>query len=295
MRIAAYWLIRPAEDEAARVSQVERAIELSRRFNIRSTPKLRIVGIKVIIDGVTESCTEYLSEPYANSQLPQPIWSEEELEPVVRKAVAGGLQIAFHAIGDAAVSLAIRSLEWSSKPGGRHRIEHLEVTSPDDAEKLARLGITASFQPIHADPYLLQHWPRLLDAKRAARCYAWREFADAGALIALGTDSPVTPWNPLNNLHVATTRRSVQDALMPPVNEHFRLGLCEAVVGATAGSAKSVFADHLTGSLELGKSADLVILDMNWDGGSLLKAEIQETWFEGRMIWCKDSDIGHGR
>ncbi|KAF7549279.1 hypothetical protein G7Z17_g6487 [Cylindrodendrum hubeiense] len=173
MRIAAYWLIRPAETEAAHISQVKRAIELSQKFNKESTPKLRIVGIKIIVDGVTESCTAYLSEPYANSQVAAPIWTREQLDPVVKTAVAGGLQIALHAIGDAAVSSAVQTLELNAQPGGRHRIEHLELVSPEDAKRLGELGITASIQPIHADPYLLRDWSRLLNEHQRSRGYAW--------------------------------------------------------------------------------------------------------------------------
>ncbi|KAM0335413.1 hypothetical protein ACHAQA_000458 [Verticillium albo-atrum] len=253
IRIAAYWLIRPTTDLEANRRQVQRAGELSRQFNAET------------------------------------IWEKEYLDPVVKEADALGLQIALHAIGDATIKMAIDTLEQHGTPGRRHRIEHLELASPRDAQRLGELGITASIQPVHADPSILQDWPKLLGEDRCKRAFAYREFADAGALMALGSDSPTSPWLPMHNLYVATTRQSSRkpDCGKAPVNKHFRLGLCEAIVAATAGAAQSVFEDRV-GSLEVGKLADFVIVDMSLDPARLLEAKVKETWFEGRQIWSEN-------
>ena len=84
------------------------------------------------------------------------------LDPVVKVASDGGLQCAVHAIGDQAVHNAVNVLEKHGKPGQRHRIEHLELTAPGDARRLGELGITASIQPVHADPSILRAWLKLL-------------------------------------------------------------------------------------------------------------------------------------
>lgn len=286
MRISAYWLIKPAGDAASRMAQVRRAKELQQKFNAETSPNLRVVGIKIICDGIVDACTAFLSEPYADAASPPPIWAREDLEPVVKAADEMGLQIALHAIGDAAISMAVDTLEKYGTPGRRHRIEHIELASPRDAKRLGELGITASIQPVHADPAILRAWPRLLGKERCGRAFAYREMADGGAPLALGSDGPTAPWQPLWNAYVATTRRSAREpGSEEAVNEHFRLGVCEAVVAGTRGAAASVFADGRVGSLAEGMMADFVVVDMEWDAESLLKSELRETYFEGRKVW----------
>ncbi|RKL33467.1 hypothetical protein BFJ72_g9983 [Fusarium proliferatum] len=286
LRIAAHWLIKPTANLEQNSKQVQRAIELSKLYNSSTSPDLRLVGIKVITDGIVDACTAYLSEPYATAGSPPPIWEPEFLEPVVREADAGGLQVALHAIGDGAVRMAINAIEKHATPGRRHRIEHLELVSPEDAKRLGRLGLTASIQPIHADPTALTMWPELIGDERYERAFAYREFADAGALMAIGTDSPTSPWSPMHNFHVAINRQSSKSPENPKiVHEHFRLGLCETFVAATEGAARSVFAEDRVGSLTPGKLADFIVVDMEWDPKTLLKAEVRETWFGGSRVF----------
>lgn len=288
MRIAAHWCITPSSSTSERLQQVDRAIELAQTYNNQTSPDLRIVGIKVICDGVIDACTAALSSPYSTDiASPDPIWSSEMLDPVVEKACNSGLQCALHAIGDAAVTLAINSLEKYGKPGQRHRIEHLELTSPTDAQRLGALGITASIQPVHADPAILRAWPKLLGPERLERAFAYKEFADHGAVLAIGSDAPTAPHAPIKNLFVGTTRRSAREsgAGDEPVNEHFKLGICEAVSAATLGSAYSCFAEARIGSLEVGKEADFVVVDMKFEAERLLDAEVRQTWIGGKVIY----------
>lgn len=286
IRIAAYWLIKPTADHEAHSKQVQRAVELSKQYNSSTSPDLRIVGVKVICDGIIDACTAFLSEPYAPIGSPPPIWEAEYLDSVVKEADSAGLQIALHAIGDAAIKMAIDAIEKHASPGRRHRIEHIELASPEDAKRLGELGLTASIQPVHADPSILTEWPRLIGEERCERAFAYREFADAGALMAIGTDSPTAPWMPMNNLYVATTRKSSRNLeYTKVVNENFRLGMCESIVAASGGAARSVFAEERTGSLEVGKLADFIVVEMEWEANALLQAKVKETWFEGRRIW----------
>jgi predicted amidohydrolase YtcJ len=288
LRIAAYWLIKPTRNLEENSRQVQRAIELSKIYNTETSPDLRIVGIKVICDGIIDACTAYLSQPYAPVGSPPPIWAPEHLHPVIKEADAGGLQIALHAIGDGAIKMAIDAIEKNATPGRRHRIEHIELASPEDAKRLGDLGLTASIQPVHADPSILTEWPRLLGEDRCQRAFAYREFADAGALMAIGSDSPTSPYAPMHNLYVATTRHSARDPQYTKVvNEHFQLGMCESIVAASGGAAMSVFSEERTGTLAVGKLADFVVVDMDWDAKSLLQANIKETWFGGRKVWGK--------
>jgi predicted amidohydrolase YtcJ len=288
IRVAAHWCIAPGNGEEHRLQQVARAIELNKKYNKDTSPDLKIVGIKIICDGVIDACTAALAEPYtSNAHFEGPIWTPEMLDPVVKMAADQGLQCALHAIGDQAVHNAVNVLERHGMPGQRHRIEHLELTAPGDAKRLGQLGITASIQPVHADPSILRAWPKLLGPDRLKRAFAYSDFADHGAPLAIGSDSPTAPYAPLPNLYVATTRKSAKqpEANDMPVNANFTLGLAQAVSAATGGAAYSCFAEERVGSLEVGKMADFVMVDMAWKGEGLLDASVKETWFGGRMVY----------
>ncbi|RYO68372.1 hypothetical protein AA0116_g733 [Alternaria tenuissima] len=288
LRVAAHWCIMPGDGEEHRLQQVERAIKLSQEFNNKTSPDLRIVGIKVICDGVIDACTAALAEPYtSNGHFEGPIWTPEMLDPVVKKAIEGGLQCALHAIGDQAVHNAVNVLEKYGNHGQRHRIEHLELTAPEDAKRLGQLGITASIQPVHSDPAILRAWPKLLGPERVKRAFAYSDFAEHGAPLAIGSDTPTAPYAPLPNLYVGTTRKSARQPHVgdAPVNENFKLELTQAVAAATEGAAYSSFAEGRVGSLEVGKMADFCVVEMEWEGEELLKAKILRTWFEGNQVY----------
>jgi len=151
LHIAAHWLIKPSKTKAENIAQVDRAIELHKKHDLKSSPNLRIAGIKIIGDGVVDACTASLCEPYTSPSVKiDPIWTYEQLLPVVQHADAAGLRCELHAIGDNAVAHAVEALSALGKGRDRrHRIEHLELSSPDDAQRLGEYGITASIQPVH--------------------------------------------------------------------------------------------------------------------------------------------------
>ncbi|OQV11279.1 hypothetical protein CLAIMM_15139 [Cladophialophora immunda] len=287
IRVAAHWLIYPSKTNEENFRQVDRAIELWKQYNLQTSPNFRIAGIKVIGDGVIDACTAALLEPYSSNGVScDPLWDPAMLKSVVERADAAGLQCALHAIGDATIKMAIDALETVASSGRRHRIEHLELTSPGDAKRLSEAGITASIQAVHADPAILRQWTKLLGEQRRGRAFAYREFLDEGVSLALGTDAPTAPNLPLPNLYVATTRRSAREPeSQEVVNEHFALPLLDAFSAATQGAAYSCFMDRITGRLEVGMKADFVVLDMEWSAATLLQAKVLQTWFNGQQVY----------
>ncbi|WP_318216133.1 amidohydrolase [Streptomyces sp. SCL15-6] len=287
-RIAAFWRVQPTGDEGANLAQVERAAELAAH---RSTPFLRVTGIKVMVDGTVDGCTASLGKPYANGTNADPIWSLDELAPVVAAADAAGLQVAMHAIGDEAIRVAIGAVEHAVVLNGpkerRHRIEHLEVVDPADIDRLAALGITASMQPVHADPAIQENWRRVLGDERVDRGFPWPEMTEAGATLVLGTDSPTSPHAPLPNMFVASTRRSALDPSLPANIAPYALPLAEAIVHATRDAAWASRSEHLHGRLAEGLYADFIVLDRDIFARpleELLDTRVLRTVVGGRVV-----------
>ena len=284
--IAAHWLVPYTENDEANFRHVDRAIELRQKYN---DPYFCIAGIKIISDGVVDGCTAALMQPYTGKSSPvDPIWPADTLRAVIKRADSAGLQCAIHAIGDQAINQAVNILGEVGTPGRRHRIEHLELASSEDAKRLGELGITASVQPVHSDPSLFKAWPGLIGPERCKRAFAYKEFLDGGANVALGTDAPTAPHFPFPNLYNATTRRSAREVeSTQTVNPHFALGLAEAVTAATEGAAYARFADSWAGSLKEGKNADFLVVDMEWTPEKLLEAKVCQTWYQGKKVYEK--------
>ncbi|PWZ03853.1 hypothetical protein BCV70DRAFT_24387 [Testicularia cyperi] len=309
IRLAAHWLIRPMGSDEKNIAQVKVAQELMSKHNDEF---FRVVGIKLVCDGVIDGCTAALKEPYFNGTNADPIWPYDVLVPVVQYADSVGLQVALHAIGDQAVHNAVEAIaslgarlesQGLSVRSRRHRIEHLELTDAKDIEKLGRLGITASIQPVHSDPAILRGWCKMLgdpfNEGRCSRAFAYREFFESGAPIALGSDAPTALHWVLPNLYNAVTRRSArQPSSEERTTPKFALPLAVALAAASYGAAYSCKADGWSGTLEAGKSADFVVIDTDLfsqhaDSGdgekTLLKAKILQTWIQGRKMYDRDA------
>ncbi|KAJ5149172.1 amidohydrolase 3 [Penicillium atrosanguineum] len=282
--VGVHWLVPYSEDQQANLRYVDRAIELKKQY---TDPTFTVVGIKLICDGVVDGCTAALMQPYCGkSSLVDPIWPEDKLREVVEYADKAGLQCAIHAIGDLAVHQAIDVLSQVGTPGRRHRIEHLEMTTSEDAKRLGQLGITASIQPVHSDPMLFKAWPTLVGEHRCKRAFAYKEFLDGGAPLAIGTDAPTARHLPFPNLYNATTRRSALEPEMTnTLNAQFAMSLAQAATAASNGSAYARFAESWTGSLKEGLSADFLVVDMDWSPEKLLEAKVCQTWYRGNKVF----------
>ncbi|KAI5454136.1 hypothetical protein NCC49_005126 [Naganishia albida] len=305
IRITAHWLVSPSGTPADRQARVMEAVEHRRRL-APLAPWLRIAGIKIISDGVVDSCTAYCSKPYFDGSSAEPIWPREELLETVALADKHGLQVAIHAIGDAAVDQALDALEHAIEMNGpsaarRHRIEHLEVVTPAAIRRLTCLGIVASLQPVHADPIYLPNWQKMLghDA-RIDRAFPWAEYVDAEAHMAFGSDAPTAPHHCLPNMYTATTRQSGVDPSLPRSDdprtralEKWCVSLDVAIRNYTLGSAYACQSEAYSGSLEPGKSADFCILDIDpfRDGVETLRRAqeaVVQTWLAGKVVFSKD-------
>ena len=290
VRVVAHWLISREGPAPAHLAQVAEAVELSHKH---TSDRFRVTGIKVIVDGVIDGCTAHVFEPYTNEALPDPIWSYDALAPVVAAADKAGLQVALHAIGDAAVRTALDAIENAYRENGgdpaarRHRIEHIEYCDPIDIPRFAQLNVTASMQPVHADPAIQENWRAMLGPERSPGGFPAAALLASGARLVLGTDAPTAPYAPLPNMFIASTRRSALSPELPANEPKNAVPLEDALTYATAHAAWSCFAEDRLGSIAPGRHADFVVVDPDVtasDPERLLDAAVVQTVVAGRTV-----------
>ncbi len=256
--------------------------------------RLRIIGVKFMIDGALGSRGAALLEPYADEAgtvgLPQ-------LEParyaeLLATALARGLQPATHAIGDRGNRIVLdayeRALEQDPRFADlRPRVEHAQVVAPEDWGRFERLGVIPSMQPTHATSDM--RWAEArLGPVRIAGAYAWRRLASERAPLAFGSDFPVERVNPLEGLYAARTRTDRDGN--PPGGWFLdqALDAREALAGFTTGAAFAAREETRRGTLWPGFFADMTVLDVDpiaCEPSALLSAKVRMTVLEGEVVY----------
>lgn len=267
------------------------------RTQFPEDPLLKAGAIKLVLDGVVETHTASLLEPYANrASTGQPNYTAAELNRIVTMLDRRGWQVLIHAIGDGAVRMALDAFEAAAAANPaparerRHRIEHIETIDPLDVPRFAALGVIASQQPFHGSPDSLELWSRHLGRERTARAWLYNTLTANGARVAFGSDWPVVSVDPRLGLHVATTRTALdgepEDGFLPAE----RMPLLSAIDAYTAAGAYASFDEQRKGTIEAGMLADIVILtgDIFEENARLLDAEVALTIFDGRVVYDRE-------
>ncbi|KAM0226865.1 hypothetical protein ACHAPO_012019 [Fusarium lateritium] len=294
LHIAAHWFVPYEADRTLLDAQIQEAIDMHNKFHPSRSPEFCIVGVKIIGDGTVDGCTAALSYPYGESvDLIEPLWPAEALKRTLHQITKAGMQCAIHAIGDTAIYQAIEAIASTNNPTARHRIEHLEMATPEDALRLGGLGITASVQPVHSDPAILEGYSKLVKPSAWENAFPYKECLDGHANMAIGTDAPTARHLSFPNLYNATTRKSALEPEMDKVtNGKSALTLAQAMKAATYGAAYSRFAETWTGSLKEGLRADFMVLPGIPEVQGLLDIKIDETWFGGKKVYDKTGKGG---
>ena len=249
--------------------------------------RLRMKTVKFLADGALGSRGAALHAPYSDepSQSGLLLLSEEALEAKAKAFCDAGFQVAIHAIGDLANTLALNVLE--RLPPKRHRVEHAQILVPRDLPRFARAGLIASVQPTHATSDW--RWAQArLGAERLKGAYAWRSLLDSGARVAFGSDFPIEGPNPLLGLFAARTR---QDAGLEPAGGWLPQECVtgeEALSGFTSGAAYAEFAEGQRGTLAVGMDADFTALSVDpvdEPAPALLSARAVATVVAGNVIF----------
>lgn len=254
---------------------------------------LTVGGLKLFLDGTLGSQTADMLAPYEGDPANRGLATLEfdAYVLLLERASAAGLSTAVHAIGDAANRKALDGFARMQRghPGPRPlrgRIEHAQLLAPEDVGRFGALGVVASMQPLHAtsDRELADR----LWGERAAYSYAWRSLLVAGARLAFGSDAPIEALDVFAGVHAAVTRRRAQDGPRGGWRVEQAVDVRTALQAYTAGPAWAAGLEDQLGSLEVGKRADLIVLDrdpLEIPPGELLDLAVRATMIDGVWVW----------
>jgi hypothetical protein len=255
---------------------------------------IRFGYLKGFMDGTIGSGTALMFEPFNDNPSTSglALIQYDEMEKMIITADKMGFQIGVHAIGDKGNNWVLNAYEKAEKVNGkhdsRHRIEHAQTLQPSDIPRFAMLGIIASMQPTHciSDKKFCE---KRIGPERAKGAYAWKSLADAGTIIAFGTDYQVEPLNPMEGLYAAVTRKDRLGEEGEGWHPEQKIKMDEAIKFYTLGSAYSQFMEDRKGMIKKGFLADIVIVDKDLliiPENEIMKTKVDYTITGGRVVYA---------
>lgn len=243
-----------------------------------------------------ENYTAVMLEPYLVESGTRGIQmiDPEYLKDAVSLLDAEGFQVHFHSLGDGAVRHALDAVEAARQRNGdsdlRHHLSHLQVIHPDDHHRFAELGAVANFQPAwaYSDDYVVDLTLPFIKPEVAQWMYPIRSIIDAGGRVAFGSDWNVSTADPFYQMETAITRVDADTHATQPFNPEQAVTLEQAINAFTLGSAYVNHQDRETGSVEIGKLADLIVLDRNLfeiEPQRISDTQVVLTLFEGKPVF----------
>ena len=255
-------------------------------------------AIKILVDGVATSYSAAMLDPYADRLnegiTGTPLVSRTNLIELVTRLDSLGFQIHFHTIGDAATHYSLDALEVARTQNGlrdsRHHLSHIMVWEPTDFDRMANLDAIANFQALWASKGT--HYDEItyvrMGEERSKYLYPINTLHKLGVKLAFGSDWYVTSANPLLAIEVAVTRLEPDGNTTDPLLPNEAIDLATAIRAATLGSAYGNFLDEETGSIEVGKLADLIVIDKNLfdlPSSDISEARVLLTLFGGEIVF----------
>ena len=257
-----------------------------------ATGLIRTRGIKLYMDGALGSRGAALLEPYSDAEgLGLQLTPRDTGEALMKRAKAVGAQVAMHAIGDRGNRMALDWFETAlaGDAKARWRIEHAQIVADADVPRFAKLGVIASMQPSHAigDLYFA---PARLGQARLHEGYRWKDFLDAGVVVAAGSDAPVEVGDPRIEFYAAVYRHGLDGFANADWHLEEAVSRAQALRMLTWAPAYAVFREHELGTLEAGKKADVTAFDrdlMTVEPKDILTAKAMLTVVDGKVVFRK--------
>ncbi|MDS2172703.1 amidohydrolase [Nesterenkonia sp. CL21] len=223
-------------------------------------------GVKFFIDGTVDNGSAWLEEPDSHGQGTRSVWTDtDQYRQTLAQFVRRGIPTATHAIGDHGVRFTLDALEAAGvrTATATHRIEHIETIPDELVPRFADLGVAASMQPIHGTHHTCadgsDNWSQRLGPTRASRGWRCRDLREAGATLALGSDWPITHYDPRAVMADAVLRRPAERPSVTPIQPEQALTTRMALEGYTSHAAAADGLANREGSLAPGMRADLTI------------------------------------
>ena len=262
LRVVAALRTDPKRDEA----QVD---DLIRLRAVYSGARLRPIAAKIFADGVIESRTAALLQPYLDAPQERGLanFEPQALERLVGRLDKEGFQVHTHAIGDRAIRMTLDAYQAARRANrrrdARHQIAHLQLIDPADVPRFHELDVIANFQALwaQADEYITELTEPKLGEQRSRWLYPIASVAHSGALVAGGSDWPVSSLDPLSAIELGVTRRRLGDANGQSWIPEQRVDLGTMIAAYTSVGAYANRQERTTGSIEVGKAADLIVLE----------------------------------
>ena len=268
--------------------------ELARYKTLRTKyagPLMKFGAVKGFVDGVVESKTAAMLEPYPGGGMGELNWTPEDLDRTVALYDREGFQVFLHAIGDRAIRMALDAYERAARTNGttgrRHRVEHVEAPTRADIARFKPLGVIASTQALFANPdqNTYEVYAPTLGPDRESRAMAFRSLDEAGAVQAFGSDSPVFSMEVLRGIYCAATRTTPEGTPAGGWQPQERISAEAALRHFTRDAAYASFEEGRKGTLAPGMLADLVVLSDDIVASSpaqILKTRVLLTVMGGR-------------
>ncbi len=269
--------------------ELDDAFQLEKLTSLHTDPHdslLRFNQIKLYADGILINTTAAMKDPYEFNLLGLPenkglnYFSQDRVEKYIQALEGKGFDFHIHAIGDRGIHEALNAIENAATTQGRHRITHVEVVDPLDIPRFAQLNVTADAQVAgdFTNPENWHHNEDFIGAARADNAVPIKSLHDAGARVTLSSDWSVSPFNPFLGLQNAVTRAPQE------------FSIAQAIKAYTLNGAYVMRQEDKVGSLEVGKLADLVILDRNIfeiDKNTINQTKILMTMLDGEVVYQK--------
>ncbi|MFF3212892.1 amidohydrolase [Streptomyces sp. NPDC002886] len=288
---------------------LEQIPDIEERRRTGQVGRFNATSVKMMQDGIAENFTAGMLEPYldgcgcATNNSGLSFIDPKVLTEAVARLDRSGFQIHFHALGDRAVREVLDALAEAREANGandnRHHLAHLQLVHPDDIARFASLDAAANIQALWAahEPQMDELTIPFLGPERARLQYPFGDLQRAGARLVAGSDWSVSSPNPLWGIHVAVNRSVPDEAPnatgtfepAPPFFPEQALTLSQALTAYTAGSAWVNHLDEVTGTVEEGKYADLVVLDRDPFAHPPLEiadTRVLRTYIDGELVFA---------